>query len=91
MIRVPAFLSVRVELRSGDGREYALEFKGRALAVRGGLESVSRAFDGLRPGAALVGRPLGAGNGVRVEATAEPGPLSYAAAPRRRHRSVAPL
>jgi hypothetical protein len=74
VIRVPAFISVRVELRSDDGRDYALEFNGEALAVRGGLASVSRAFDGLRPGEALVGRPLGAGNGVRVEATAEPGP-----------------
>jgi hypothetical protein len=74
VIRVPAFISVRVELRSADGRDYALEFKGEELAVRGGLASVSRAFDGLRPGEALVGRPLGAGNGVRVEATAEPGP-----------------
>lgn len=74
VIRVPAFISVRVELRSGDGRDYALEFEGEELAVRGGLVSVSRAFDGLRPGDALVGRPLGAGNRVRVEATAEPGP-----------------
>ena len=25
-VRVPAFISIRVELRSGDGREYGLRF-----------------------------------------------------------------
>ena len=74
MIRVPAFISIRVELRSGDGRDYGSTFAGEDWQVRGGLVSVSRTFDGLRPGEALVGRPLGAGNRVRVEATAEPGP-----------------
>jgi hypothetical protein len=74
VIRVPAFISVRVELRSADGRDYGLSFDGETLRVRGGLGSVSTSFDGLRPGEKLVGRPLGVGNRVRVEATAEPGP-----------------
>jgi len=74
LIRVPAFISVRVELRSADGREYGLDFDGETLSVGGGLGSVSTTFDGLRPGGVLAGRPIGAGNPVRVAATAEPGP-----------------
>ena len=73
-IRVPAFLSIRVELRSGDGRDYGLRIGGEALNVTGVLGSVSTTFDGLRPGHVLVGTPIGPGNRVRVAATAEPGP-----------------
>jgi type IV secretory pathway VirB10-like protein len=73
-IRVPAFISIRVELRAEDGREYGLTFDGNTLRVSGGLSSVSTTIDGLRPGEAVVGRPIGAGNRVRIEATAEPGP-----------------
>jgi hypothetical protein len=73
-IRVPAFLSIRVELRSADGRDYGLRIAGETIKVSGGLGSVSTTFDGLRPGQALVGTPIGPGNRVRVEATAEPGP-----------------
>jgi len=66
---------VRVELRSADGGPYVLRFGGTTLAVRDELRSVSHRFDGLRPGAALVGKSAtGAGNPVRIEATAEPGP-----------------
>ena len=75
VVRVPAFISIRVELRSDDGGPYVLRFGRRTLAVRSELPTVSRRFDGLRPGAALVGRsPTGTGNTVRIEATAEPGP-----------------
>jgi hypothetical protein len=75
VVRVPAFISVRVELRSADGGPYVLRFGGTTLAVRDELRSVSHRFDGLRPGAALVGKSAtGAGNPVRIEATAEPGP-----------------
>jgi hypothetical protein len=73
-IRVPAFISIRVELRSGDGREYGLIFDGETIRVAGALGSKSIAIDGLRPGEAIVGTPTGAGNRVRIEATAEPGP-----------------
>jgi hypothetical protein len=73
-IRVPAFLSIRVELRSADGRDYGLRIGGETLKVTGVLGSVSTTFDGLRPGQVLVGTPIGAGNRVRVAATAEPGP-----------------
>jgi hypothetical protein len=73
-IRVPAFISIRVEVRSEDGREYGLTFDGETIRVSGGLGSVSTTIDGLRPGEAVVGTPTGAGNSVRIEATAEPGP-----------------
>ena len=75
VIRVPAFISIRVELRSADGREYGLTFQGETITVSGGLGSVSTSIDGLRPGEAVVGTPTGnASNRVRIEATAEPGP-----------------
>jgi hypothetical protein len=73
-VRVPAYISIRVELRSQDGQEYGLRFKGANLSVSGGLSSVSTTIDGLRPGEAVVGTPTGPGNRVRIEATAEPGP-----------------
>jgi hypothetical protein len=73
-VRVPAYISIRVELRSKDGQEYGLRFQGANLRVSGGLSSVSTTIDGLRPGRAVVGTPTGPGNRVRIEATAEPGP-----------------
>jgi hypothetical protein len=73
-VRVPAFISIRIELRSGDGREYGLTFGGETIRVSGGLSSVSTTIDGLRPTEAIVGTPTGPGNRVRIEATAEPGP-----------------
>jgi hypothetical protein len=73
-VRVPAYISVRVELRSRDGQEYGLRFGDDTLEVSGGLSSVSTTIDGLRPGEAAVGVPTGAGTRVRIEATAEPGP-----------------
>ncbi|MGH2763175.1 MAG: hypothetical protein ACRDL4_05130 [Thermoleophilaceae bacterium] len=74
VVRVPAFISIRVELRSTDGRPYGLTFEGETIRVSGGLGSVSTTIDGLRPGDAVVGTPTGPGNRVRIEATAEPGP-----------------
>jgi hypothetical protein len=74
VVRVPAFISIQVELRSKDGREYEMRFGDVTVTAGGGLNSVSTTIDGLRPGKAIVGRPTGAGNTVRIEATAEPGP-----------------
>jgi hypothetical protein len=78
VIRVPAYISIRVELRSGDGREYGLVFENETTRVQvrlsGSLGSVSSTLDGLRPGAAISGRPTPSGPPVRIEATAEPGP-----------------
>jgi hypothetical protein len=74
VVRVPAFIQVRVELRSADGATYGLRFGGTTITAGGELSSVSTTIDGLRQGESVVGRPTGAGNSVRVEATAEPGP-----------------
>jgi hypothetical protein len=71
---VPAFISIRVELRSADGADYGLTFDGQTIRVNDGLSSVSTTIDGLRPGAKVVGEATGATGGVRIEATAEPGP-----------------
>jgi hypothetical protein len=73
-VRVPAYISIRVELSSEDGEEYGLTFEGETIRVSGGLGSVSTTIDGLRPGESVVGTPTGPGNRVRIEATAEPGP-----------------
>jgi hypothetical protein len=74
VVRVPAYISVRIELHSGDGKEYGLTFDGETIKVHGGLGSVSTTIDGLRPGGRVLLTPTGASNRVRIEATAEPGP-----------------
>jgi hypothetical protein len=74
VVRVPAFISIQVELRSKDGREYGLRFGDVGITAGDELNSVSTTIDGLRPGEAIVGKPTGAGGRVRIEATAEPGP-----------------
>lgn len=74
VVRVPPYISIRVELRSADGRTYQLRFGRRRLRAGGQVSSASASFPGLRPGKALVGRPVGPGNRVRIEANAEPGP-----------------
>jgi hypothetical protein len=74
VVRVPAFIAVRVEVRSADGAEYGVTFEGETIKVHGGLGSVSTTIDGLRPGEKLIGTPIGASGKVRIEATAEPGP-----------------
>ena len=74
VVRVPAFISVRVELRSADGATYSLRFGKQTIAAGERLNSHATTIDGLRPGEAVTGEPTGAGNPVRIEATAEPGP-----------------
>jgi hypothetical protein len=74
VVRVPAFISIQVELRSKDGGEYGLRFGDVTIRAGGGLNSVSTTIDGLRQGESITGKPTGAGNTVRIEATAEPGP-----------------
>ena len=74
-VRVPPFLAIRVELRSVDGRRYGLRFGERELrAGDGGRRRSSLTLEGLRPQKSVVGTPLGAGNRVRIVASAEPGP-----------------
>jgi len=74
VVRVPAFISVRIELRSADGAAYALRFGNKTIAAGDRLQSAATTVDGLRPGQVIVGRPTAAGNPVRISATAEPGP-----------------
>jgi hypothetical protein len=74
VVRVPAFIQVKVELRSADGQTYGLRFGDTTITAGGQFDSVSTTIPGLRPGKAVMGRPTGAGNPVRIEATAEPGP-----------------
>ena len=73
-VQVPAFISIRVELRSGDGTEHSLTFGSKTIKAGGTLSSASTAFDGLRPGDKLVGTVDGGTGKVVVSATAEPGP-----------------
>lgn len=74
LVRVPPYIAVRVELRAADGRSYGLRFGRRAVRAGAEVGSSSTTLDGLRPGAAYTGRPIGGGNAVRIEASAEPGP-----------------
>jgi hypothetical protein len=74
VVRVPPYIAIRVVLRSADGRTYALRFGRRRVRAGGQISSASAQFAGMRPGKVLVGRPVGRGNPVRIEANAEPGP-----------------
>jgi hypothetical protein len=73
VVRVAPFISVRVELRSADGKSYSLRIAGRRLAAGGQLSSQATTLDGLRAGKAYVGRGSD-GSTPRIEANAEPGP-----------------
>jgi hypothetical protein len=73
LIRVSPFISVRVELRSADGRRYGLRIAGKKLAAGGGLSSASTTLDGLRFRGSYNGRGSD-GSRIRIEANAEPGP-----------------
>ncbi len=71
IVRVPPFIAVRVQLRSGDGATYELSGGGKTVRAEGGSgEPV--VFDGLRPGKRLT--LTGTGGRVVIEASAEPGP-----------------
>jgi hypothetical protein len=74
VVRVPPFIAIRAELRSADGSLYRLRIGKRVLRVGGQVGSSSVLLDGLRPGRSYRGVPIGRGNRVRIEATAEPGP-----------------
>lgn len=74
VVRVPPYIAIRVVLKSADGRRYGLRFGRRRVQAGGQISSASASFAGLRPGKVLVGRPIGAGRPVRIEANAEPGP-----------------
>lgn len=71
-VRVPPFISVRVELHSADGAEYTLSGGGKTITAGGAVATMTADFDGLRPGRRLV--LSGPAGKVTVEASAEPGP-----------------
>jgi len=71
-VQVPPFIAIRVELRSADGRSYALRFGKRLIRANRDMPSMSATFDGLRPGRRLQGSSES--GTVVIEASAEPGP-----------------
>jgi hypothetical protein len=70
-VRVPAFIAIRVILRSTDGGAYSLTMEGKRLEISGnGTDELE--LGGLLPNKAYAGKsPQG---NVRVVASAEPGP-----------------
>lgn len=75
VVRVPPFISVRVQLRSADRGTYELRVAGHTLRADRDVASATTDVAGLRPGKRLVARPVnGAGNAVVISASAEPGP-----------------
>jgi hypothetical protein len=71
-IRVPAFIAVRVILRSSDDGSYSLKIGGERLEIAGGRGTDELDLDGLLPDESYKGTsPQG---NVKVVASAEPGP-----------------
>jgi hypothetical protein len=72
-IRVPAFIAIRVILRSSDGASYSLKIGGKTLSIGGGGTGLDELnLDGLLPDESYKGTsPQG---DVKVVASAEPGP-----------------
>lgn len=74
LIRVPPFISVRLELRSADGRSYAARVAGRTLRATG-AQPDALTLEGVPTGERYVVRATGGASGRSVvEAAAEPGP-----------------
>ena len=71
-VRVPAFIAIRVILRSSDQGAYSLTIGGTRLSIDGNTTDELE-LDGLLPNKSYAGKsPQG---NVRVVASAEPGPL----------------
>jgi hypothetical protein len=70
-VRVPAFIAIRVILRSADDGAYSLTINGTRLSIEGnGTDELE--LDGLLPDESYKGKsPQG---NVRIVASAEPGP-----------------
>ena len=70
-VRVPAFIAIRVILRSTDSGAYSLTINGTRMSIEGDTTDELE-LDGLLPNKAYAGKsPQG---NVRVVASAEPGP-----------------
>jgi len=76
LVRVPPFIVIRVELRSDDGLVYGLRCGNVGLQAGGQIGSSTKTLRALRPGRSITCLPAasGAGNRVRISATAQPGP-----------------
>jgi hypothetical protein len=72
LVKVPPFIAIHVELRSGDGKPYVIGFGRRILRVGPKGARSSATFAGLRPGKRLSGAAVS--GKVVIEASAEPGP-----------------
>jgi hypothetical protein len=73
-VRVPPYIGVRVELRAADEGTYTLKVRGRTIRAGGSVSAASTTIDGMKPGQRVVATPVGGGNRVVIEASAEPGP-----------------
>jgi hypothetical protein len=74
-VKVAPFVAVNVTLRQDDGGRYALAFGTRRLAVDARRPVARLMLRGLPAGGRHVGRPVaGTRRGVRIVASAEPGP-----------------
>ena len=93
VVRVPAFIAVQIELRSGDGATYALRFGDTTLTAGGQLNSVSTTIDGLRPSESSSGRRRGPATGCASRRPPSRGPSDGdpAGASHRRRRDRAHL
>ena len=71
-VRVPPFIAVRLELRSGDEGRYRVRVAGRTVAVAArGRKRIT--LDGLTPDRSYVLRGLDGANDVRIVASGESG------------------
>jgi len=73
LVRVPAYVAVRLVLRAADGRAYELVVEGRRLRVSGRGNPRGLDLAGLQPGDRYTASAASGGS-VVIEASAEPGP-----------------
>lgn len=73
-IRVPPYIAVRVELKSGDGASYGVSVNHHTLRVDSSTPAATVQLRGLRPGARYAVEVSGAPERLSIVANAEPGP-----------------
>jgi hypothetical protein len=69
-VSVGPYISVRVILKSSDGRRYSLRVNGKTLEAGG----AALTLPGLKPGQSYTLEQPAGGPGVKIVANAEPGP-----------------